>query len=115
VAINATLSLRERAAGATKARTVEFMQFEWDENKAETNLAKHGVSFDEAKTVFNDPLFVVFADPDHSIEERRLLIVGESLQRRLLVVAYTERAEVIRLISVREATRRERRSYEEDI
>ncbi len=91
------------------------MQFEWDENKAKTNLAKHGVSFDEGKTVFGDPLFVVFADPDHSIEERRLIIMGESSKRRLLVVAYTERGQVTRLISAREATRRERRFYEEDV
>lgn len=91
------------------------MEFEWDENKAKTNLAKHGVSFDEGKTVFGDPLFVVFADPDHSIEERRLIIMGESSKRRLLVVAYTERGQVTRLISAREATRRERRFYEEDV
>lgn len=91
------------------------MVFEWDENKANKNLAKHGVSFDEAKTVFDDPLFVVFADQDHSIEERRLIIMGESLRGRLLVVSYTERGELTRLISAREATRKERRTYEEDI
>ncbi len=54
------------------------MQFEWDENKAEKNLAKHGVAFDEAKTVFDDPLFITFIDPDHSIGERRFIILGES-------------------------------------
>ncbi len=91
------------------------MQFEWDENKAEKNLAKHGVSFEEAKTVFNDPLFITFSDPEHSIGERRFIILGESAQRRLLVVAYTERFSVTRLISARVATRRERRVYESDI
>lgn len=90
------------------------MQFEWD-NKAQINLTKHRVSFDEAKTVFDDPLFLVFTDPDHSIEEQRLIIMGESSQGRLLVVAYTERGEVTRLISAREATRGERRAYEQDI
>lgn len=91
------------------------MQFEWDNNKAQINLTKHRVSFDQAKTVFDDPLFLVFTDPDHSIEEQRLIIMGESSQGRLLVVAYTERGEVTRLISAREATRGERRAYEEDI
>ncbi|QLE55338.1 BrnT family toxin [Nostoc sp. TCL26-01] len=91
------------------------MQFEWDENKAEKNLAKHGVSFDEAKTVFNDPLFLTFADPDHSFGERRFIILGESVQRRLLVVAYTERLQVTRLISAREATRKEKTAYESEI
>lgn len=91
------------------------MQFEWDNNKAQINLTKHRVSFDQAKTVFDHPLFLVFTDPDHSIEEQRLIIMGESSQGRLLVVAYTERGEVTRLISAREATRGERRAYEEDI
>jgi uncharacterized protein len=91
------------------------MKFEWDENKAEKNLTKHGVAFDEAKSVFNDPLFITFADPEHSIGERRFIILGESIQGRLLVVAYTERNSVTRLISARVATRRERRVYESDI
>lgn len=91
------------------------MQCEWDENKAATNLSKHGVSFDEAKTVFDDPLFIAFADLDHSIGEKRLIVMGESSKGRLLVVAYTERSQVTRLISAREATRKERRFYEQDI
>ncbi len=91
------------------------MQCEWDENKAATNLSKHGVSFDEAKTVFDDPLFIAFGDPDHSIGEKRLIVMGESSKGRLLVVAYTERSQVTRLISAREATRKERRFYEQDI
>ncbi len=91
------------------------MQFEWNTEKAEANLKKHEVSFDEAETVFNDPLFVIFADPDHSFEENRFIIMGESNQNRLLVVSYTERPPKTRLISAREATRPERKKYEEDI
>ena len=86
-----------------------------EHGKAETNLEKHGVSFDEAETVFDDPLFVIFADPDHSFEENRFIIMGESNQNRLLVVSYTERLPKTRLISAREATRPERKKYEEDI
>ncbi len=91
------------------------MQFEWNTEKAEANLKKHEVSFDEAETVFNDPLFVIFADPDHSFEENRFIIMGVSNQNRLLVVSYTERPPKTRLISPREATRPERKKYEEDI
>ena len=91
------------------------MRFEWDADKAEQNFKKHKVSFDEAKTVFNDPLFVIFADPDHSFEENRFIIMGESNQNRLLVVSYTERPPATRLISAREAPRPERKKYEEDI
>ena len=68
------------------------MKFEWDENKAEKNLLKHQVSFDEAKTVFDDPLYIDFYDPDHSVDEDRYLIVGQSNQERILIVSYTERA-----------------------
>lgn len=91
------------------------MRFEWNTKKAEANLKKHGVSFDEAKTVFSDPLFVIFADPDHSFAEKRFIIMGESNENRLLVVSYTERKKATRLISAREATRPERKKYEEDI
>ena len=90
------------------------MEFEWDKNKAEANLLKHEVSFDEAKTVFNDPLYIDFYDPDHSDKEDRYIIIGESQQSRLLIVSYTEREHKTRLISAREATRREREYYEED-
>lgn len=90
------------------------MDFEWDEEKAEANLSKHGVSFDEAKTVFNDALYIDFYDPDHSSNEDRYLIIGESKQHRLLIVSYTERNQKRRLISAREATRREREDYEEE-
>lgn len=89
------------------------MRFDWDENKAVSNLSKHGVSFEEAKTVFEDPLYVDFYDPAHSDEEARYLIVGESSQRRLLIASYTERGNLIRLISAREVTRTERKVYEE--
>ena len=89
------------------------MRFDWDENKAASNLLKHGVSFDEAKTVFDDRLYVDFYDPAHSDDEDRYLIVGESNQRRLLIVSYTERGNLIRLISAREVTRTEREVYEE--
>lgn len=89
------------------------MKFEWDENKAEKNLLKHQVSFDEAKTVFDDPLYIDFYDPDHSVDEDRYLIVGQSNQERILIVSYTERANLIRLISAREVTRQERKIYEE--
>lgn len=89
------------------------MQFEWDENKAARNLSKHGISFEEAETVFDDPLYVDFYDPDHSKDEARYLIVGASNRRRLLIVSYTERGDSIRLISAREVTRSEQAAYEE--
>jgi uncharacterized DUF497 family protein len=87
--------------------------FEWDATKAETNLQKHGVSFDEASTVFGDPLSLLMSDPDHSIWERRYLLLGMSTRLRLLVVAFGERPPRTRLISGRQATRQERRRYEE--
>ncbi len=90
------------------------MQFEWDTIKAAVNVSRHGVSFDESKTVFDDPLYVDFSDPDHSDEEHRYIIVGESQQGRLLVVSYTERDDTIRIMSSREVTPGERRDYEED-
>ncbi|MBD2148990.1 BrnT family toxin [Pseudanabaena sp. FACHB-1277] len=89
------------------------MKFEWDKNKADRNFSKHGVSFDEAKTVFDDPLYVDFYDSRHSDKEDRFLIVGESSQGRLLIVSYTERRNSIRIISTREVTRSEREAYEE--
>jgi uncharacterized protein len=90
------------------------VQFEWDPRKAAHNVSKHGVSFEEARTVFDDDRFLVYSDPDHSLEEERLLIIGRSNGGRLLFVAYTDRAESVRLISAREATRRERRDYEQE-
>lgn len=89
------------------------MGYEWDEEKAKLNFEKHGVSFDEAETVFDDPLFVDFHDPDHSYDEHRYIIIGESGRGRLLLVSYTERGGALRLISSREATPAERKVYEE--
>ncbi|MCI5227739.1 MAG: BrnT family toxin [Candidatus Electrothrix sp. AX2] len=89
------------------------MNFEWDSNKADSNLSKHGVSFDEAATVFDDPLYLDFFDPDHSYGEYRYIMIARSSKKRLLFVSYTEHGETIRLISARKATRREQRDYEE--
>lgn len=89
------------------------MDCEWDEAKAAANLQKHGISFEEAATVFNDPLFIDFYDPDHSVDEHRYLIIGTSSSGHLLIVSYTERDDSARLISAREVTSSERRAYEE--
>ena len=89
------------------------MSFEWDEEKAAANLEKHGVSFEETQTVFDDPFYVDFYDPEHSYDEHRYIILGESRHGRLLLVSYTERGGVTRLISARDATPAERRDYEE--
>ena len=89
------------------------MDYEWDEAKSASNREKHGVSFEEAATVFGDPLYVDFYDPDHSVDEHRYLIMGQSTAGRLLIVSYTERDEVVRLISAREVTSSERRAYDE--
>lgn len=89
------------------------MEFEWNQNKAELNLEKHDVSFQEAATVFNDPLSFTFPDPDHSIGESRYVIIGISRFGQLLVVAHTERGEKVRIISARKATRQERKFYEQ--
>jgi hypothetical protein len=88
--------------------------FEWDVKKAEANWKKHGVGFDEASTVFGDPLALLMPDPDHSVEEFRHVLLGMSNRQRLLVVAFAERSPRTRLISARRATRQERRKYEED-
>jgi hypothetical protein len=87
--------------------------FEWDPRKDFTNRQKHGVGFEEASTVFDDPLSVTIPDPDHSIHEDRFVIVGASSDHGLLVVVHTMRGERIRLISARAATKHEKRSYEE--
>ena len=88
------------------------MQFEWDRDKARRNLKKHGVPFDEAVTVFYDPLSATFDDPGHSLGERRFVTVGYSSRGRLLVVSHTERGNAVRIISARRATARERRRHE---
>lgn len=91
------------------------LAFEWDDKKAKQNVKKHGVSFEEASTVFGDPLARTIPDPSHSEDEDRFVTLGESTRRRLLVVVFTERGDNIRIISARVATRRERQDYEEDI
>ena len=89
------------------------MTFEWDPFKAQSNLWKHGISFEEASTALLDPLSKTDLDPDHSLEEQRFITFGVSARQRLLVVAYTEEGETIRIISARVATRSEREIYEE--
>ena len=89
------------------------IEFEWDPAKAELNLKEHGVSFEEATTVFRDTLSITIIDPDHTNSEHRFIDIGMSHLRRLLVVSYTERKDKIRIISARRATRAERKNYEE--
>lgn len=88
------------------------MRFEWDRAKAEANRRKHRVSFDEAASIFFDLLSVTIADPDHSTGERRFLTMGSSSKGRLLVVAHTERGDVLRIISARPASAGERKRHE---
>jgi uncharacterized protein len=88
------------------------MQFEWDPEKAKRNYKKHRVSFEEAVTVFYDPLSATFDDPDHSVGEQRLISVGFSSRRRLLVVSYAERGKALRIIKARLATVHERKRHE---
>ena len=92
-----------------------MLTFEWDAAKAASNLAKHGVRFEEAATVFGDPLSVTIFDPAHSQAEDRFIILGRSHLDKLLVVVHTERGDNIRIISARHASRRERKQYEEAI
>jgi uncharacterized DUF497 family protein len=88
------------------------VEFEWDRRKAAANLKKHGVPFDEAVTVFYDPLSATFDDPDHSVGERRFVTVGYSSRGRLLIVSHTERRNAIRIINARRATAQERKRHE---
>ncbi|MFH1115206.1 MAG: BrnT family toxin [Pseudomonadota bacterium] len=91
------------------------MQFEWDPQKANRNNKKHGVSFEEAVTVFYDPLSASFDDPDHSVGEQRCVTIGHSAGDRLLVVSHSDRGEVLRVISARPATPHERKRHEGQI
>jgi len=91
------------------------LQFEWDEEKSAANLRKHRVGFDEARSVLNDPFSLTVCDPDHSMQEQRNIDVGLSARGRLLVVVYVERGSAIRVISCRNASRKERRRYEEGL
>ncbi|HIJ86842.1 MAG TPA: BrnT family toxin [Desulfuromonadales bacterium] len=87
--------------------------FEWDSRKATSNRSKHGVSFDEATTVFGDPLSLLMDDPKHSEYEQRFLVMGLSVRCRILVVAFADRSPNTRIISARIATRQERNLYEQ--
>lgn len=89
------------------------MIYEWDPEKAKANLRTHGVSFEEAATVFLDPLAVTYPDPDHSEEERREITIGHSGPQRVVFVSHIQRGDRIRIISARKATRRERKQHEE--
>ena len=91
---------------------MEDVEFEWDDVKAESNLKKHGVNFEEGATIFNDPEIATIFDPDHSKDEERYISIGMSIQGNLLVIIHTEREERIRLISCRKATSAERKTYE---
>lgn len=88
--------------------------FEWDSKKAEANRKKHGVSFEEGVTAFGDPLSMNMPDPDHSESEQRFTVIGLSDRYRLLVVCYTEIEDNTRIVSARQATRLERKGYEEE-
>lgn len=90
------------------------LEFEWDPRKAKSNLAKHGVSFPEAATAFGDRLGRILADPRHSSEEERFALLGLSKSKRLLTVMLVDRGDAIRIISACEASRHERKTYEED-
>lgn len=90
------------------------MEFEWNESKAAANIRKHGVSFEEAKTVFDNLMAVIFDDEAHSVDEQREIIVGHSRKNRLLLVSFTERFNAIRIISARPVTRRESEDYEQN-
>jgi uncharacterized DUF497 family protein len=91
------------------------LTFEWDSRKARSNLAKHGVGFQEASTIFGDPLSLTIPDPEHSLSEKRYITVGRAFSGKLLVVVHTERGDNIRIISARRASRRERKFYEKII
>ena len=88
------------------------MKFQWDEKKERANVEKHGVSFQEATTVFGDPLAATISDPDHSHGEPRFITIGHSSSNRLIVVSHTEEGENFRFISAREANAHERKTYE---
>ena len=92
-----------------------MVKFSWDPKKAQSNLRKHGVSFEEALTVFLDPLARIHDDPDHSIGEWREIIVGTSTAGRLILISFTERGDTVRLINAREPDHAERYDYEESV
>lgn len=89
-----------------------MVEFEWDPDKERSNIERHGVDFTEAATVFGDPLELTISDPDHSVGEFRFLSIGHSVRNRILAVSYTEREDLVRIISARTASPKERRQYE---
>jgi uncharacterized DUF497 family protein len=89
-----------------------MLKFEWEPQKAKINLKKHGVSFAEASTAFEDVLSLTIDDPLHSSDEERLVLIGMSFKNRLTIVVHTERGDNIRIISARKATKKERKYYE---
>ncbi|PYU92247.1 MAG: hypothetical protein DMG25_12420 [Acidobacteria bacterium] len=91
------------------------LEFEWDREKAEANRATHGIDFEEALTIFRDPLAQIFDDEEHSEDEPREIIIGHSVKQRLILVCFTVRGTRIRIISARKATPLERKDYEENI
>ncbi|MCX5817565.1 MAG: BrnT family toxin [Proteobacteria bacterium] len=91
-----------------------MLLFEWDPEKAITNKKIHGITFDEASTVFKDTLSVTIYDPLHSEDENRFVLIGNSHRNRLLVVVHTERGNRVRIISTRKAKKKERQQYEEN-
>ena len=113
VVLESTIAQCIRRIGLWRGVRVGYI-FEWDPEKAESNTRKYGVTFDEASTVFADPLALLMPDPDHSLGEERYLVLGRSSQHRLLVVAFAERMPRTRLVSSRRAKQRERRRYEEE-
>ncbi|MBF0290280.1 MAG: BrnT family toxin [SAR324 cluster bacterium] len=92
-----------------------MLTFEWDPNKAKINMERHGISFDEASTAFQDPLSLTIDDPLHSEYEDRFILIGLSHRNRMLVVVHTERGDNIRIISARKMTKQERKYYESDV
>ncbi|WP_414514083.1 BrnT family toxin [Nostoc sp. PCC 9305] len=110
-------SIRRSPESSTRIWNLSYdldMEFEWDKSKATANLTKHDVSFEEAKTVFDNVLAVIFDDEAHSVGEKREIIIGHSRNNRLLLISFTERSNTIRIISARLATRREREDYEQN-
>lgn len=91
------------------------LKFEWDRKKEKSSFSKHGVSFEEALTVFGDSLARIFDDEDHSVEEQREIIIGHSVKGRLLVVCFTAQVDWVRIFSARKASRKERKDYEENV
>jgi len=107
------MSAEARPEGTTKEKGNMELTFEWDEVKAKANFKKHIVSFEEGKTIFNDPFLFTFPDNEHSINEERYINIGISAKGRVLVLIHTERKGKIRIISCRKTTASERRFYEE--